>query len=116
MRLRASPTSVAAGPAPKIKDKPPRLKACPTPTIWNKNMTSPATDGKMLFNALYHIAVVSGLSAGYARLGKMAIGGYLSKLDFTPCDADMVVVDVALAMATKDMLIKQGLIAADILK
>ena len=29
MRLRASPTSVAAGPAPKVQDKPPQLKACP---------------------------------------------------------------------------------------
>ena len=37
------------------------------------------------------------------------------KLDFTPHDVGMVVVDVALAMATKDMLTKQGLIPADIL-
>ena len=29
MRFRASPTSVAAGPAPKVQDKPPQLKACP---------------------------------------------------------------------------------------
>ena len=79
-------------------------------------MTTPATDGKMLVNALYRSAVVSGLAAGYARLGKMAIGGSLPKLDFTPRDVGMVVVDVALAIATKDMLIKQGLIPADILK
>ena len=31
MRLRASPASVAAGPAPKVQDKPPQLKACPDP-------------------------------------------------------------------------------------
>ena len=73
-------------------------------------MTTPATDGKMLVNALYHSAVVSGLT------GKMAIGGSPTKLDFTPRDVGMVVVDVALAMATKDMLIKQGLIPAEILK
>ena len=82
-------------------------------------MTSPATDGKMLVNELYHRAVVSGLAAGYARLGKMAIGGSPPpppKLDFTPCDVGMVLVGVALAMATKDMLIKQELIPADILK
>ena len=72
--------------------------------------------GKMLVNALYHSAVVSGLAAGYARLGKMAIGDSPPKLDFKPRDVGMVVVDVALAMATKDMLIKQGLIPADILK
>ena len=79
-------------------------------------MTTPTTDGKMLVNALYHSAVVSDLAAGYARLGKMAIGGSPPKLDFTPRDVGMVVVDVALAIATKDMLIKQGLIPADILK
>ena len=29
MRLRTSPASEAAGPAPKVQDKPPQLKACP---------------------------------------------------------------------------------------
>ena len=79
-------------------------------------MTTPATDGKMLVNAVYHSAVASGLAAGYTRLGKMAIGGSPPKLDFTPRDVGMIVEDVALAMATKDILIKQGLIQADILK
>ena len=64
-------------------------------------MTTPAIDGKMLVIALYHSALVSGLAAGYARLGKMAIGVRLA---------------IAFAMATKDMVFKQGLIPADILK
>ena len=68
-------------------------------------MTIPVTDGKMLDSA-----VVSDLAAGYAGLGKMVMGGSPPKLDFTPRDVGMVVVDVALAMATKDMLIEQGLI------
>ena len=105
MRLRASPASMAAGPKAKVKDKPPQLTACPDPTLWNKTMTTPATDGKMLVHALYHSAVVSGLAAGYARLGKMAIGGSPPKLDFTPRDVGIAVVDVALTMASKDMLI-----------
>jgi hypothetical protein len=79
-------------------------------------MTTPATDGKMLVNALYHSAVVSGLAMGYARLGKVAIGGPSPKLDFTPRDLGMVVVDVALALATKDILVRQGLIPSDIMK
>lgn len=79
-------------------------------------MTTPSTDGKMLVNALYHSTIVSGLAMGYSRLGKMVIGGAAPKLDFTPRDVGMVVVDVALAMATKDMLIKQGILPADILK
>ena len=79
-------------------------------------MITPATDGKTLVNVLYHSAVISDLAAGYARLGKMAIEGSPPKLDFKPREFGMTVVDVALAMATKDMLIKQGLIPADILK
>ena len=74
------------------------------------------TDGKMLVNALYHSAVVSGLAVGYARLGKMAIGGAAPKLDFNARDLGVLVVDVGLAMATKDLLVKQGLIPSDILK
>ena len=79
-------------------------------------MTTPATDGKMLVNALYYSAVVSCLAMGYTRLSKMVIGGAPPKLDFTVRDVGMVVVDVAFAMATKDMLIKQGVIPADIMK
>ena len=79
-------------------------------------MITPATDRKMRVWMLYHSAVVSGLVAGYCRLGKLAIGGSPPKLDFTPRDVGMVQVDVAIAMATKDMLNKQGLIPADILK
>ena len=46
----------------------------------------------------------------------MAMGGSTLKLDFTPRDVGMVVAEIALAMATKDALIKQGIIPADILK
>ena len=73
---------MAAGPEAKVQDI--ELKACPDLTIWNKTMTTPATDGKMLVNALYHSALVSSLAAGYARLGKMAIGGSPTKLDLRP--------------------------------
>ena len=75
-------------------------------------MTTPATDGKMIVKALYHSAVFSGLAMGYARLGKMATGVAHPppppKLDFAPRDVGMVILDVALAMTTKDVLIKQG--------
>ena len=68
-------------------------------------MTTPATDGKMIMNALYHSAVVSGLTMRYARLGKMVMGGSTPKLDSTPRDVGMVVLDVALVMGTRDLLI-----------
>ena len=75
-----------------------------------------AADGKMLVNALYHSAVVSSLAIGYSRLGKMLVGVAPPKLDLTPCDSGMPTVSVPLAMATKDTLIKQGSIPADIMK
>ena len=73
-------------------------------------MSTPTTDGKMIVNALYHSAVVSGLAMGYTRLGKMAMGGSTPKLDLTPRDVGMVIVDVALAMLTKDVLIRLGVL------
>ena len=79
-------------------------------------MSTPASDGKMLVNDLYHAAVVGGLAVGYAKLGQMVLKGPLPRLDLTPRDLGMMVVDVALAMATKDMLVKQGLIPSDIMK
>jgi hypothetical protein len=79
-------------------------------------MTSPITDGKMLVNALYHGAILSRLDIGYSKLGRSFMGGDAPKLDFKPRDIGMVVVDVTLAMATKDMLVRQGIIPADIMK
>ena len=83
------------------------------PVVVSRHMTA---DGKMLVNALYHSAVVSGLAIRYTRIGEMVIGGAPPKLDFTADDLGMVVVDVALAMVTKNMLIKQGVIPTDIMK
>ena len=73
-------------------------------------MSAPSTDGKQFANLAYHSAVVSGLAMGYAALGKKIMK------DFTPYDAGMVVLDVGLAMVTKDMLVKQGILPAEILK
>ena len=38
-------------------------------------------DGKVIANTMYHAALVSGLSIGYAKLTQMAIKGSLPKLD-----------------------------------
>ena len=91
-------------------------QVAPTPDDLQKRwveITGP-TERKMLINALYHSAVITGLAMGYSRLGKMAIGGPSPKLEPTGRDIGMVIVEVALAMFTKDMLIKQGMIPADI--
>ena len=73
-----------------------------------------AIDGKAIANALYHAALVSGLAIGYAKLGQMAIKGPLPRLDLTLRDSGMLFMNVSLAVATKDMLIKQGLIPSKI--
>lgn len=73
-------------------------------------------DGKMLATAAYHSAIVSGLAMSNARLSKMILKRATPKLDFIGYDVGMVVLDVAMMMATNEMLIKQSLMPADILK
>ena len=82
----------------------------------SSNNIDPAAEGKMLGNTLYHAAVTGGLAMGYARIGQMALGGQTPKLALTGRDVGMVVLDVAAAMVTKDWLVKQGVIPADLLK
>ena len=72
--------------------------------------------GKNIANDIYHAAIVGGLAIGYAKLGQMVFKGAMPKLDFTPRDMGMVVLDISAALATRDMLIKQGILPADILK
>ena len=71
---------------------------------------------KNIANDLYHAAVVGGLAIGYAKLGQMVYKGPLPRLDLTPRDAGIGHFDLSAAMATKDMLIKQGILPTDIVK
>ena len=89
----------------------------PIHSIWNSSakMSSTPTQ-KNIANDLYHAAIVGGLAIGYAKLGQMVFKGPMLRLDLTPRDAGMVVLDLSAAMATKDMLVKQGLIPSDIVK
>ena len=77
---------------------------------------SESTDGKQIVNKVYHGAVVSAFAMGYARLTQTFLMGPIPKLDLTPRDIGMVMLDVILAMATKDALVKQGILPPDILK
>ena len=72
-------------------------------------MSTPTTDGKMLANTVYHATEVSGPVMGYARLRRMIIKGPATKLDFSGYETGMIILDVGLAMATKYLLIKQGM-------
>ena len=68
-------------------------------------------DGKQIANMLYHAGVETLLTVGYAELGRKLLKRPPPKVDFNMADIGML-----LAMATKDMLIKQGIIPADIMK
>ena len=73
-------------------------------------------DGKQIANMLYHSGVETLLTVGYAELGRKLLKRPPPKVDFNMADIGMLSIDILLAMATKDMLIKQGIIPADIMK
>ena len=73
-------------------------------------------DGKQIANMLYHAGVETLLTVGYAELGRKLLKRPPPKVDFNMADIGMLSFDILLAMATKDMLIKQGIIPADIMK
>ncbi len=74
------------------------------------------SEGKTLVNDTYHALVVSGLSVGYARLIKIIIKQLSIKLDFNMQDMFMHTMNIGMAMATKDILVKQGIIPENIMK
>lgn len=80
-------------------------------------MATPNINGKEIANTVYHAVVVSALAAGYSRLTKLIFTkAPTPRLAFNLEDIGMVTLDIALAMATKDMLEKQGILPHDILK
>ena len=78
-------------------------------------MTS-SIDGKQIANMLYHAGVETILTVGYSEIGKKLLKRPTPKVDFNMSDIGMLSIDILLAMATKDMLVKQGIIPADIMK
>ena len=73
-------------------------------------------DGKQIVNMLYHAGVETLLTVGYAELGRKLLRRQPPKVDFNMADIGMLSIDILLAMATRDMLVKQGIIPADIMK
>ena len=73
------------------------------------------SDRKNVINLVYHAAVVSGLSVGYTLAAKSLLKFRppdMGKLDFQ--DGAKFVGIIAASMATKDMLVKQGIIPDNI--
>ena len=75
-----------------------------------------AIDGKQIANMLYHAGAETLLTIGYSELSRQLLRKPASKVDFNMGDIAMFSIDILLAMATRDMLIKQGIIPADIMK
>ena len=65
---------------------------------------------------LYHAGVESLLTIVYSELGRKSLRRPSPKVDFNMGDIGMLSVDILLAMATRDILIKQGIIPVDIMK
>ena len=75
-----------------------------------------AIDVKQIVNMLYHAGVETVLTVGYAEIGRKVLRRPPRKVDFNMTDIGMLSVYIVSAMATKDMLVKQGIIPADIMK
>ena len=75
-----------------------------------------AIDGKQIANMLYHAGEETLLTIGHSELGRKLLRRPAPKVDFNMGDIAMLSTDILLAMATRDMLIKQGIIPADIMK
>ena len=73
-------------------------------------------DGKQIVNMLYHAGVETLLTVGNAELGRKLLKRPPPTVDINMADIGMLSIDILPAMATKDMLIKQGIIPADIMK
>jgi energy-converting hydrogenase Eha subunit G len=68
-------------------------------------------DGKAIINTVYHGAVVTGLSICIAKLTKMIFkGATLPKLDADVYDAGMLVLDISVALAIKDVLVRENIL------
>ena len=74
------------------------------------------TDEKQIVNTAYHAGVVTLLTVGYSEIGRKIFKRPAPKVDFNMGDIGMLSLDILLATATRDMLVKQGIIPADIMK
>jgi hypothetical protein len=72
-------------------------------------------ESRNIMNLAYHSAVLSGLAITYSMLGRSLLKmrpADLSKLDFE--DSAKLIVIISASLATKDLLVKQGIIPENI--
>ena len=73
-------------------------------------------DEKQIVNTVYHAGVVTLLTVGYSEIGRKIFRRPTPKVDFNMSDVGMLSLDILLAMTTRDMLVKQGIIPENIMK
>ena len=73
-------------------------------------------DGKSIVNTLYHSGVVTLLTVGYAELGKKLLKTQQPRAALNMNDIGMLTIDILFATSTKDVLVKNNIIPADIMK
>ena len=73
-------------------------------------------DEKQIVNTVYHSGVVTLLTVGYSEIGRKIFRRPAPKVDFNVSDVGMLSLDILLAMTTRDMLVKQGIIPENIMK
>ena len=72
---------------------------------------------KNIMNTIYHAAVISGLSVGYSMISKRLLKMKVADLDkLNVEDSVKLVAVVSASIATKDFLVKQGIIPENINK
>ena len=59
--------------------------------------------------------MVGGLAIGYAKITHLVFK-FTHKLDISKYDTGMAIIDIGLAIWTRDMLVAKGIIPPDILK
>ena len=70
---------------------------------------------KNIMNTIYHAAVISGLSVGYSMIGKKLMKMKVADLDkLNVEDSVKLVAVISASIATKDFLVKQGIIPENI--
>ena len=66
-------------------------------------------------NTIYHASVISGLSVGYSMIGKNLMKMKVADLDkLNVEDSVKLVAVISASIATKDFLVKQGIIPENI--
>jgi len=72
---------------------------------------------KNMVNMIYHAAVISGLSVGYSMISKRLLKMKVADLDkLNVEDSVKLVAVISASIATKDFLVKQGIIPENISK